>query len=89
MIQLAVAGVKIREGRPEGVRAHADRAAQLLEDVVNAVPRQRLWMGLVPADLAVAAASIAASAPALGTHADTAVEIVLAVVLRPTQAPEL
>jgi predicted metal-dependent hydrolase len=30
LIQLAVAGVKVREGRPEGVRRHARRAAELL-----------------------------------------------------------
>jgi predicted metal-dependent hydrolase len=89
LIQLAVSGVKIREGRPEGVRAHAERAAQLFMDVVKAVPEEKGWMGLVPADLAVAAASIAASGPALETHANTAVEVVLPLVLRPTQAPEL
>jgi uncharacterized protein len=31
LIKLAAAGVKAREGRPEGVRLHAGRAAQLLE----------------------------------------------------------
>jgi hypothetical protein len=29
LIQLAVAGVKVREGRPDGARSHAKRAAEL------------------------------------------------------------
>ena len=29
LIKLAAAGVKVREGVPEGVRSHADRAAEL------------------------------------------------------------
>ena len=33
LIKLAAGGVKLREGRPEGLRRHAARAAELLEQV--------------------------------------------------------
>ena len=50
LIQLAVAGVKLREGRPEGVRSHAARAAALFEQVP-----ENVFMGLSLADLQAAA----------------------------------
>lgn len=33
LIQLAVAGVKVREGRPDGVKTHAARAAELFDSL--------------------------------------------------------
>lgn len=36
LIKWAAAGVKVREGRPEGVRRHCFRAAQLLQDSCRA-----------------------------------------------------
>lgn len=35
LIKLAAAGVKIREGRREGVRTHAQRAAELFRSIAN------------------------------------------------------
>jgi uncharacterized protein len=36
LIKLAAAGVKLREGKPHGVRRHADRAGELLRQVLSA-----------------------------------------------------
>ncbi len=45
LIQLAVAGVKLREGRSDGAHFHATRAAELFQDVcaITALP---IWFGL-------------------------------------------
>lgn len=61
LIKLAAAGVKAREGRPAGVRQHADRAAELFGEVsgLGAV------FGLPLAKLREAAAAIAQQADTL------------------------
>jgi predicted metal-dependent hydrolase len=38
LIRLAAAGVKAREGKPEGVRSHAAKARQLFEQVTGRLP---------------------------------------------------
>lgn len=43
LIQLAVAGVKVRQGIAEGVRSHAHRAAELLESVLQHVAQLRFF----------------------------------------------
>ena len=43
LIQLAVVGVKIREGKPVGVEAHARRAAELFEQVERETARASCW----------------------------------------------
>jgi hypothetical protein len=63
LIQLAVAGVKVREGRAQGVRSHAQRAASLFQHVLEVEPEQKECMGLVLADLVKAAAKCAAASP--------------------------
>jgi hypothetical protein len=52
LIKLAAAGVKAREGRPEGVRTHSRRAAELFRSVARStVPNNNLFMGLQVTDL--------------------------------------
>ncbi|MGC8642066.1 MAG: DUF309 domain-containing protein [Isosphaeraceae bacterium] len=46
LIKLAAAGVKIREGRPVGVRSHAARAALLFEESKRQAGRFRLGLDL-------------------------------------------
>jgi hypothetical protein len=48
LIQLAVVGVKFRESRPDGVRTHAARAAELFASLETV---KRIWWGLDVADL--------------------------------------
>jgi hypothetical protein len=45
LIKLAAAGFKVRQGRPEGVRRHASRAAELLAAVRGSMGSAR-WAGL-------------------------------------------
>jgi hypothetical protein len=46
LIKLAAAGVKVREGKPAGVRNHARRAADLLERLADANGKHIRYMGL-------------------------------------------
>lgn len=47
LIKLAAAGVKVREGRPEGVRRHARRAAELFSQTSGTLPsKQDRYFGL-------------------------------------------
>ncbi|MEX2171880.1 MAG: DUF309 domain-containing protein [Pirellulales bacterium] len=53
LIKFAAAGVKAREGRPEGVKRHALRAKQLLDSIAAQVGSgQQQFMGLSLPDLA-------------------------------------
>jgi len=59
LIKLAAAGVKLREGRPAGVRQHAQRAAELFRGVGgSAIDGDGLIFGLQLEDLDFAAAEI-------------------------------
>ena len=62
LIKLAAAGVKAREGRPAGVRQHAQRAAELFRGLPQAQPS---YCGLSPAALRDAADGIAGEAEQL------------------------
>jgi hypothetical protein len=78
LIQLAVAGVKVREGKVEGVRSHAKRAAMLFQQVAASEPK---CMGLALADLEAAAKFIALTPP------ESAMTALLPLLLVPGQAP--
>ena len=71
LIQLAVAGVKVREGREDGVRGHALRAAELFVSL-----RDRDCGSLDVADLETRALAIAADPPKPPTSPRQPVEIV-------------
>jgi predicted metal-dependent hydrolase len=59
LIKLAAALVKAREGKPEGVRRHAQRAADLLSAIRNTTSSEEV-MGLPLGALEAFAAAIAA-----------------------------
>jgi hypothetical protein len=62
LIKLAAAGVKARQGMPEGVRGHALRARELFEEVAAQLGADVVYMGLSPRELAVRAREIAQGA---------------------------
>ncbi len=74
LIKLAAAGVKSREGRAEGVRRHAARAAQLLEGVRKGVDDKE-YLGL-DLDWLVEMVSQLEARPVVGKSPRTPVEIV-------------
>jgi len=51
LIKLAAAGVKHREGRPQGVRSHACRAAELWRQVGGELPTEEPFLGFRLRDL--------------------------------------
>jgi hypothetical protein len=66
LIKLAAAGVKAREGRPEGVRSHARRAGDLFREVSKQMsPGADRYGGLAPVELI-------AFADDLADHSDSA-----------------
>jgi hypothetical protein len=59
LIKLAAAGVKHREGRPDGVRSHSGRAAQLWRGVASALPAGReRFLGFALTDLIALAEAV-------------------------------
>ncbi|MBC7855789.1 MAG: DUF309 domain-containing protein [Pirellulaceae bacterium] len=63
LIKLAAAGVKSREGNPEGVTRHATRSAELLRGVKNAIGVADAEPYGVPLDLLIECAERIASRP--------------------------
>ena len=59
LIKLAAAGVKAYEGRAEGVRRHANRAAELLKAATKETPRAAHFAGLNVKDILTRAESVA------------------------------
>jgi hypothetical protein len=65
LIKLAAAGVKVREGQPAGVRSHARRAAQLVEQLRAQPPSgQARFLGVDLPELAGFCRQLMASPPA-------------------------
>jgi hypothetical protein len=60
LIKLAAAGVKLREGRPAGLRRHAERARELFAAAVGESPAASYDWGLSAAQLAEWATQVAA-----------------------------
>ena len=82
LIQLAVAGVKVCEGRPEGVRTHAQRAAELLEQVAQLATAER-YLGLDLAEVRRLALTVARQRPRRPLPAERAVAVVFDFSLEP------
>ncbi len=82
LIKLAAAGVKLREGRPDGVRRHATRAATLFLDSQRNTGNLE-FVGLVPAKLAVEAEAIASEADRLTVDNEGNLDALLPVQLNP------
>jgi uncharacterized protein len=82
LIKLAAAGVKAREGMPDGVRSHVRRGAALFRAVIAALPSpQTRFFGLELAPLVAVAEAIERSAvneaPWSGKPSDRALAFVL------------
>jgi predicted metal-dependent hydrolase len=85
LIKLAAAGVKVREGRPGGVRTHARRAAELLRRVAGQVGTgEGPYMGLDLAELWAFADEVAGRADEIKATPGKPVEVVFRLVLRPS-----
>jgi hypothetical protein len=82
LIKLAAAGVKVREGRPEGVRSHAGRAARLFQQLAGARAR---FMGLALSELITFAAQLAERPETARAAPDKAVQVVFPVALIPSE----
>ncbi len=83
LIKLAAAGVKAREGRPQGVARHAARAAELFANV-RAGRSERVYLGL-DLDWLTSIAGRLASSPISPPRSTAAVEIVFDFNLLPTE----
>jgi uncharacterized protein len=82
LIKLAAAGVKARERRPEGVRRHALRAAELFSHVAKTLPPgQSTYMGLSLSQLREFAAHLASNPVISRAPAGTNVQVVFDFVL--------
>ncbi len=86
LIKLAAAGVKVREGRPVGVRRHGAGAAELFRGVSEAIGREK-YLGLDIATLIAFGERLASGVEALPSAnagaAETDVEIVFPLRLLP------
>lgn len=88
LIKLAAAGVKVREGRPDGVRRHARRAAELFREVAGQLlPGQTRYFGVSLADLIERAARIERDPVPTAQPESQPVEIVFPFVLRVDDEP--
>jgi hypothetical protein len=88
LIKLAAAGVKAREGRPEGVRRHAQRAAELFGQVSSGLPTgQTRYFGLSIPRLIDLASDVARGVIVLGEPTGAPVEVVFPFVLDPGESP--
>ena len=87
LIKLAAAGVKVREGVPEGVTSHARRAAAIFRNAAQRIgdPNARFF-GLRLGDLLNHALAVEALAPAVVGDRDNGVKVVFPFVLVPTTA---
>lgn len=83
LIKLAAAGVKAREGRPDGVRRHARRAAELLDGVRSQSGGERRYFGLDLDELVAWARALADGPDVTSQQPAAPVEIVFSLVLRP------
>jgi predicted metal-dependent hydrolase len=85
LIKLAAAGVKVREGKPQGVVEHARRAAELFRQVAHelgdAEPR---YFGLSLLDLIRFAEVIVERQPSVPEAAESSVPIVFDLTLLPS-----
>jgi hypothetical protein len=87
LIKLAAAGVKMREGRPDGVISHARRAADLFRQVAAAVGGEDArYLGLGLRDLLDFSRAAEGQAPSARPDEASAPRVVFDFVLRPADA---
>jgi uncharacterized protein len=82
LIKLAAAGVKVRQGKPVGVRKHAGRAAELFQQTACAATH-RHYMGLELEELICFAADLSNRADRSRHDANGSAEIVFDLLLQP------
>jgi uncharacterized protein len=83
LIKLAAAGVKVREGVPQGVASHAGRAAAILQEAAQRCGANGRVFGLRVGHLLACARAVAALAPTVRADGDVGVKIVFDFVLDP------
>jgi hypothetical protein len=84
LIKLAAAGVKVREGRPDGVVSHSRRAAELFGQVAAALGGEGArYLGLVLRDLLDFSRAAEGQEPAARPDEAPGPRVVFAFVLRP------
>jgi hypothetical protein len=87
LIKLAAAGVKVREGRPDGVVSHARRAAELFGQVAAALGAEAAHhLGLAFCDLLAFSCAAEGRAPAARPDEAPGPRVVFDFVLRPAAA---
>lgn len=86
LIKLAAAGVKVREGRPAGVRSHARRAAELFSITAEQIrPEQQIYFGLLLPRLIEVATGVVRDPPSSRAPVGAPVEIVFSFALWPIE----
>jgi hypothetical protein len=89
LIKLAAAGVKAREGRHEGVRTHALRAAELFGEIAGRLPPgQACYFGLSLQRLIGLATEVARGPVASSGPPGAPVEVMFQFVLCPEESPQ-
>lgn len=84
LVHLAAAGVKVREGKPRGVKRHARRAAELFEETALGLGSgEARHMGLCLDDLGGWARSVAAQSLAAAEWRGRDAAVVFDFILRP------
>jgi predicted metal-dependent hydrolase len=83
LIQLAVVGVKLRQGMPDSAAWHAGRAAELVDEVQRETSRPRL-LGLKLGTLARHALELRGRLPTPANEEVSAVKVLFAFTLRPS-----
>src|SRR5262245_48641823 len=84
LIKLAAAGVKAREGKPEGVRSHAHRAEELFQQVARQLdPGQPRYMGLALGELIGFAVEVNSRSEEVKGQPGTTTKIVFPFILVP------
>lgn len=85
LIKLAAAGVKAREGSTEGIRRHLQRAAELLEQVADAIDPGKWLLGVEPLAVAVRARDLAVQGEEMVKTSDEPVVVALPMELYPVR----
>jgi len=85
LIKLAAAGVKAREGLSEGVRRHLLRAAELFQNVEQAIQPKLSLLGMSPIPLAHRARDLAGKSEELVNTSDEPVLVVMPMELCPVR----
>lgn len=88
LIKLAAAGVKVREGIPQGVASHAARAGAIFQNAAQRIGGDEArFFGLRLRDLVAYSRAVEAIAPSVQGDRDASVKVVFDFVLAPQATP--